>query len=407
MKDSRDKTQYGNQKKVSIQHYLIKMLHQVLCSVDVSSARKSVAVILEMVDWSQAFDRQSHTLGIKSFIDNGVRPSLIPILISFFQDRKMKVKWKGTISSARSLPGGGPQGGTLGIEEYLSQSNNNVDFLDPEEKYKFIDDLSILEIVNLVSIGLASYNCHTHVPSDIGINNSYLDSSNIKSQQYLNKISKWTSDKEMKLNSDKTKYMIFNFSKNNQFNTRLHVEGKILDQVHETKLLGLIIRDDLSWKSNTDFIVKKAYKRMIILKKLINFNVPIEDLLDIYFLYIRSVVEQSAVVWHSSLTKGEQLDIERTQKVALRLILHGGYTSYQEALKVTGLETLKSRRNRLCLSFAKKCTKSELTNDIFPLNTSLANTRNLEMFHVTPAKTERLKNSAIPYMQRLLNDKIK
>ena len=101
------------------------------------------------------------------------------------------------------------------------------------------------------------------------------------------------------------------------------------------------------------------------------------------------------------------MDIEITQKVALRLILYGGYTSYQEALQVTGLETLKSRRNKLCLSFAKKCTKSELTNDIFPLNTNLANTRNPEMFHVTPAKTERLKNSAIPYMQRLLNDKIK
>ena len=97
------------------------------------------------------------------------------------------------------------------------------------------------------------------------------------------------------------------------------------------------------------------------------------------------------------------MDIERTQKVALRLILHGGYTSYQEALKVTGLETLKLRRNRLCLSFAK----SELTSDIFPLNTNLANTRNPEMFNVTPSKNERLKNSAIPYMQRLLNDKIK
>ena len=76
------------------------------------------------------------------------------------------------------------------------------------------------------------------------------------------------------------------------------------------------------------------------------------------------------------------MDIEITQKVALRLILYGGYTSYQEALKVTGLETLKSRRNRLCLSFAMKCTKSELTNDIFPLNTNLANTRNPKMFHV-------------------------
>ena len=100
---------------------------------------------------------------------------MIPILLNFFQDRQMKVKWRGLLSKVRALPGGGPQGGTLGIEEYLSQSNGNTDFLDEDEKYKFIDDLSILEILNLISIGLSSYNFHNHVASDIGVELSYLD----------------------------------------------------------------------------------------------------------------------------------------------------------------------------------------------------------------------------------------
>ena len=113
------------------------------------------------------------------------------------------------------------------------------------------------------------------------------------------------------MNTEKSKYMIFNFSKKHKFNTRLHLEGTVLDQVCETRLLGLILRDDLSWKSNTDSIIKKAYKRMILLKNLFAFNVPMEDMIEIYILYIRSVVEQSAVVWHSSLTGGEQLDLER------------------------------------------------------------------------------------------------
>ena len=61
----------------------------------------------------------------------------------------------------------------MGIEEYLSQSNNNVDFLDQDEKYKFIDDLSMLEIINLISIGLSSYNCHSHVPSKVATSNLF------------------------------------------------------------------------------------------------------------------------------------------------------------------------------------------------------------------------------------------
>ena len=183
MKNSRDDAQYGNRKKISIQHYLVNMLHQILKALD-DSSNTSMAVLLTMVDWNQAFDRQSHKLGIESFVKNGVRPSLIPILISFFQNREMVVKWKGHQSTPRPLPGGGPQGGTLGIEEYLSQTNDNVDFLDPDEKFKFIDDLSILELINLISIGLASYNCKNHVPSDIATDNSYLDASDFKSQGY-------------------------------------------------------------------------------------------------------------------------------------------------------------------------------------------------------------------------------
>ena len=88
----RDKSQYGNQKNISAQHYLINMLHKILKSLDGNSDKKSMAVILQMIDWSQAFDRLDHTLGIQSFIENGVRPSLIPILISFFQNREMKVR---------------------------------------------------------------------------------------------------------------------------------------------------------------------------------------------------------------------------------------------------------------------------------------------------------------------------
>ena len=158
MKYTRDRAQYGNQKKVSLQHYLVKMMHKILTSIDQNSITESMAVILTMVDWKQAFDRQSHVQGIQSFIENGVRPSMIPILISFFKNRQMQVKWKGLLSKVRALPGGGPQGGTLGIEEYLSQSNGNTDFLEDDEKYKFIDDLSILEILNLISMTLSNYN---------------------------------------------------------------------------------------------------------------------------------------------------------------------------------------------------------------------------------------------------------
>ena len=403
MSKTRDVAQYGNQKNVSIQHYLVNLVNKILVSLDGTKNSESMAAFLMMVDWSKAFDRQSHKLGIQSFIDNGVRPSLIPILMSFFIGREMTVKWKGHLSSLYPLPGGGPQGDELGILEYLSQTDKNTSFIDQDEKFKFIDDLSFLEIINLISIGLSSYDCWKHVPSDIATSNDYIDSSKLSIQSNLNKILDWTNGHQMKLNADKTKYMIFNFSQKYQANTRIILDDKVLDQVSSTKLLGLTISSDLTWKQNTASLVKRAYSRMIILKNLFNFGVSTEDLVQIYTLYIRSVVEQSAVVWHSSITQNEVIELERIQKVALRIILKHDYVDYDYALKTTGLETLSTRRQKLCISFAKKCVKNEQTKKMFPVKIHQRQTRRQEKYVVPFAKTERFKNSAIPYMARLLN----
>ena len=405
MEPSRDPSQYGNKKKVSAQHYLIKMLNRILTAVDKNSKKEAMAVIINLIDWSQAFDRQSHKLGIQSFIKNGVRPSLIPILISFFQNRRMKVKWNKESSSTHTLNGGGPQGGLMGILEYLSQTNDNTDFLDEEDRFKFIDDLSILEIINLISQGLASHNFRFQVASDMEMgHNQFLPQSNSNSQSHLDKISHWTNKNLMKLNAEKSKYMVVNFTDKYQFSTRLTLENKLLEQVKETCLLGVVLNEKLTWTSNTEFIVRKANKRMILLHNLFKFSLPVSEMVNIYILYIRSILETSAVVWHSAITQTETYQIERVQKVALRIILGSEYEDYSSALKTTGLQTLSDRRTFLCKKFAKNCTKNPNMSDMFPLNPSTVNNRNTEKFYVQPATTGRLANSAIPYMQRLLNE---
>ena len=63
---------------------------------------------------------------------------------------------------------------------------------------------------------------------------------------------------------------------------------------------------------------KESIQKNDYLRNLHNFDLPQEALINIYILYIRSVVEQSAVIWNSSITKGEKKDLERVQKVALQ-----------------------------------------------------------------------------------------
>ena len=64
MKDKLDPSQFGNQKGLSAQHYLVEMIPKILSSLDNNSKRDIFAVIASFVDWKQAFNRQDPTLGI-------------------------------------------------------------------------------------------------------------------------------------------------------------------------------------------------------------------------------------------------------------------------------------------------------------------------------------------------------
>ena len=213
----------------------------------------------------------------------------------------------------------------------------------------------------------------------------------------------------MVLNKQKTKAMVFNFTNKFQFSTRISMDNATVEIIRETKLLGVKINNKLTWDENTKFIVKKANARLRLLHKLVQFGVPQEDLVTIFILFIRSCLEQSCQVWHSSLTLENLTDLERVQKNSLKIILQNEYLAYGQALEHVGLESLYDRRENLCLNFARKCTTSSNLHiqSMFPykyndLHTT-TQTRNSERFRVQMAHKDRFKKSALPYMQRLLN----
>ena len=49
---------------------------------------------------------------------------------------------------------GGTQGATFRILEYLSQTNNSEDIVNQEDGFKFVEDLTGLDIVNHLTIGI-------------------------------------------------------------------------------------------------------------------------------------------------------------------------------------------------------------------------------------------------------------
>ena len=180
LKRTLDTSQFANQKGQSMNHYLVMMIDKILRSLDGASKGEAAAALVTLLDFSKAFDRQDATLAVQSFQNNGVRPSLIPLLISFFEGRQMTVKWHGVNSGFRGLPGGSPQGVSLGVWSFLSQTNDNPEDASEDEIYKFVDDKSVIEVINLFSIGLARHNVKAAVPSNIPVTNNFIPSEHLR-----------------------------------------------------------------------------------------------------------------------------------------------------------------------------------------------------------------------------------
>ena len=223
-------------------------------------------------------------------------------------------------------------------------------------------------------------------------------------QAELDKLSTYATHNKMKINQEKTKIMLFNSSKQRDFQPNLVLEGKHLEVVEQMKLLGVILTSDLKWHENTKHITKKAFGRLWLLRRLKTMGASTTTLLDVYCKQVRSVLEFAAVVWDSGLTLENTTQIERAQKSAFAIILGAEYKSYNEACTRLSMETLAKRRKKLSLNFATNPVKHPVHKSWFLENDSARQTRSVKQpFKPAQARTTRFLKSAIPYLTELLN----
>jgi hypothetical protein len=281
--DKIDIRQYGGTKGNSVSHYLIELINFILFNQDNT---EPTSVLACFVDFAKAFNRQDHSILITKLSDMGVPSWLLKIVISFLMNRTMIVRYKGEMSDVKLLPGGGPQGALLGLFLFLvlvndvgfnDQSNENGDIITCKKRFKqfnelhlkYVDDLALAEAVPMKS--LLNYlppeerpqpdtfherTGHQILPEQSRVFNN------------LKKTEKYASDNLMKINYSKTKLMVFNPGTVRDYLPRFVFNNDELEVVEETKLLGVVLRSDLSWGANTEYMVKRANRKLWCLRRL-------------------------------------------------------------------------------------------------------------------------------------------
>ena len=209
----------------------------------------------------------------------------------------------------------------------------------------------------------------------------------------------------MKINTEKSKIMLFNFSKSWDLPPDYSFSNQnILEIVKEDKLLGVTIQSDLKWQSNTNMIYRKAMSRMWLLRRMKILKIDEKTILDYYLKEIRPLAEHAVVVWNSGLTKGQVYQLEKIQKVALYIILEDKKMSYSEACDTFQLKILADRRTDLCTNFALKLARGNYKNEFFTFLPENNRTRSkTKVVKENNPRTSRAENAPHNYLSRLLN----
>ena len=123
----------------------------------------------------------------------------------------------------------------------------------------------------------------------------------------------------------------------------------VFECIEQTKLLGIYLTPDLKWQANTRQIYLKAMSRMWLLRRLKFIKLEPEVLMDYYIKEIRPLTEHGVAIWNSGLTHAQINEIEKIQKVALKIILDENYITYEVACTLMNTQPLKHRRTELHL----------------------------------------------------------
>ena len=168
-----------------------------------------------------------------------------------------------------------------------------------------------------------------------------------------------------------------------------------------------MVSDDLKWEGNTQYICKKARKKIFLLRSMKMSGLSLTELVDAYTKEIRSILELAVPVWNFGLTLEQSMEIERVQKAAISVILGLQYTTYDEALEKTRLERLSSRRRKICSKYITKNMNSDQPL-LEKVNKKSHFTRsNPGRVIEFQCRTKTFYDSSLPSLARLYNQNLK
>ena len=294
------KTQFGFRKNMGTETALLHYTDSIQKAL--TDKKYTISVFLGL---SKAFDVIDHKILKMKLGHYGFRGKFLDFLMSFVKDRKYFVHVNGMNSEIKTVNIGVPQGSTLGPLLFLLYINDMAYITELLQLLQFADDST----VTYSSEGLD-------------------DALTCMETEFIH-ILDWLSANKLIINLNKTHLMLFT-NRGRPQSISINANGHIINEIAQTKFLGVILDNKLSWDAHTKYISQKVSKSVALIG-ILKWTLPTKILKTLYYSMVFPYFNYCNIIWGGAAnTHIHQLVL--LQKKCIRNVCKVGYFNHTAPL---------------------------------------------------------------------------
>lgn len=162
-------------------------------------------------------------------------------------------------------------------------------------------------------------------------------------RQALQPLALCYTNNKLSISTKKTREIIVEFRRI-PGSTYIQIHTNQLEHISSFKFLGVHLSEDLSWSVNTTILVKKAYQRLFILRKLKKAHLSPQILVNFYRSTIESILVSCITVWYGTFSIANRKTLHQVEKTA-------------QHITVLSLPTIKTVLSKMCLWRARSIAR--------------------------------------------------